>query len=158
MLLRLPLLVAAGLALIGGAPPAPTVVDDPNVAMVEPTDAAMAAAVERARAELPAFFARLAAPGPDEDSFSVKFGLPGREEFIWAGDLRREGGQWSGALNNVPLNPAYRQGQRVPIADADIIDWTYRRGSAMQGHHTTRVILASMPEDQAAGIRAALGW
>lgn len=130
----------------------------PDVVDVQAGDPVMAAAVARARAELPDFYRHLANPGADERNFAVKFDLDGTGEMIWAGALRRENGRLSGALGNRPLNPAYRLGQRVDIPESAIIDWGYVRGTRTQGHHTTRVILDRMPPEQAAEYRAALGW
>ncbi|MGQ0588695.1 MAG: DUF2314 domain-containing protein [Sphingosinicella sp.] len=130
----------------------------PDVMDVHESDPAMAAAVARARAELPQFYRRLGSPAPDEHRFAVKFNLAGSGEMIWAGELRRENGRLSGALSNAPIHADYRQGQRVDIAESAIIDWGYVRGARMEGNHTTRVIIDRMPPEQAAEYRAALGW
>jgi uncharacterized protein YegJ (DUF2314 family) len=130
----------------------------PDVVGVPEGDPEMAAAVARARAELPDFYRRLANPGPDERDFAVKFNLGGTGEMIWAGSLQRENGRLSGALSNVPIHPDYRQGQRLDISESAIIDWGFVRGARMEGNHTTRVIIDRMPPEQAAEYRAALGW
>ena len=130
----------------------------PDVMDVREGDPAMAAAVARARAELPEFYRRLARPGADERNFAVKFDLAGTGEMIWAGSLQRENGRLSGTLSNVPIHPDYRQGQRLDIPESAIIDWGFVRGARMEGNHTTRVIIDRMPPDQAAEYRAALGW
>jgi uncharacterized protein YegJ (DUF2314 family) len=131
-----------------------------NIVLVPDNDAAMAAAVAKARSELPGFFERLANPGAGERSFSVKFNLApkGDAEFIWATDLRREGATLTGDIAGEPLTPGYELGQRVTIPDADIIDWAHFRGGVAVGHATTRVILDGMAAEQALPIRQALGW
>ena len=133
---------------------------DDNVVFVRSGDAAMAAAVKAARAGLPAFFDKLAKPGADEGRFSVKFNLApkGDAEFIWASDLRRENGKLTGALAGQPLTKGFEAGQRVTIAEADIIDWAYFHGPVAQGHVTTKVILDQIGPEQATPVRRALGW
>jgi len=130
----------------------------PDIVSVSTDDAEMNAAAARARSELPDFFRRLAAPGPDESNFSVKFNLAGSGEMIWAGNLRRDEGRLTGTLSNVPEIAGYSYGQRVDIPEAAIVDWAYARDGRMMGHHTTRILLDRMPDDQAAQYRAALGW
>ena len=135
--------------------------DRPDVAMYDATDAAMEAAKARGRSTLPEFFRHLESPAADEQDFSVKFNLtPDADaEFIWANDLRLgSDGTLTGALANHPIDGRYKLGQRVSIARAEIIDWSYFKGSVAQGHHTTRVMLDQAPPDQAAEIRASLGW
>jgi uncharacterized protein YegJ (DUF2314 family) len=64
----------------------------------------------------------------------------------------------TGVLINQPERGPHRIGQRVPIPEADIIDWTYRKGRVMQGGLTNRVTLAHLPPDEAASLRNYLGW
>ena len=120
----------------------------------------MNAAKARAIASLPEFYARLARPAADETEFMIKFDiLPGEDaEFVWAADLDRSASPMTGVLLNQPEQTAHRIGQRVPIAEADIIDWTYRKGRVMQGGFTNRVLLERMPPDEAAAFRNYLGW
>lgn len=135
--------------------------DQANVAFVEDDDPKMEAAKAKGRATLPGFFERMAAPSADEEGFSVKFNLtPDADaEFIWAGDLKLDArGELTGALSNHPIDERFKLGQRVPIARSDIIDWTYFKNGVAQGHHTTRVILEQVTPEEAAEIRAALGW
>jgi uncharacterized protein YegJ (DUF2314 family) len=61
-------------------------------------------------------------------------------------------------LVNKPEATDHRIGQRVPIAEADIIDWMYRKGGKMQGGYTNRVLLERMPAEDAASFREYLGW
>jgi uncharacterized protein YegJ (DUF2314 family) len=147
------------LSLLAAAAP---VQEDRRSAIVDVAadDAEMEAAKRKGRATLPEFYRHLAAPGPDESMFSVKYDLlPGEEaEFIWAKVTARDGATLKGTLSNVPLAPGYRLGQAVTIREADIIDWQYRKGGVVQGHHTTRVLIDRMPAAEAAEYRAALGW
>jgi uncharacterized protein YegJ (DUF2314 family) len=135
---------------------------EPGLVYVDAGDPKMEAAKRQGRSTLPTFFAHLASPGADEGDFALKFNLtPDRSgaEFIWAGELRVDrAGKITGVLNNVPIDTRFTQGQRVTIDRALIVDWGYRKGVVYQGNYTTRELLNRMSPDEAAQIRAALGW
>ena len=130
------------------------------VYQVRSEDAAMNGAKARAVAALPQFYARLARPAPDETEFVIKFDIvPGDEaEFVWAAELDRRAVPMTGVLINQPVQTRHRMGQRVPIPEAAIIDWMYRKGRVMQGGFTNRVLLEHMPADEARSLRDYLGW
>jgi uncharacterized protein YegJ (DUF2314 family) len=90
----------------------------------------------------------------------VKFDIvPGDDaEYVWAVELDRSRVPMTGILLNQPDLFEAREGDRVAIAEADIIDWGYRRNGVMQGSFTTRVLIDRMPPDAAAQLRAELGW
>jgi uncharacterized protein YegJ (DUF2314 family) len=131
-----------------------------NILAVRGDDPEMNAAIARSRAELAAFYARMANPGAGETRFLVKFDIvPGSEaEFVWAGDLDRSTSPMTGILLNQPALTQHRVGQRVPITEDAVIDWTYRRGSVTQGGYTQRVVIGRLPPDEAARVRAYMGW
>ena len=145
-----------------GANVEPTIVEPRpyTIIYVPPEDAEMNRAIEAATSTLPQFYARLASPQRGDDEFMIKFDiLPGDDtEFVWATDLDRSRLPMTGRLLNRPEHTDHRIGQRVTIAEADIIDWTYRRGRVMQGGYTNRVLLERMPPDEAETMRAYLGW
>jgi uncharacterized protein YegJ (DUF2314 family) len=121
----------------------------------------IAAAITKARAELPGFFARTAAPGPGESYFLIKYDLIPEEgrEFIWAEVVRREGSTTVAKLVNNPRDPRFRRGQEVRVPDAEVIDWSYAQdGKTVIGAYTTRALLATMTPQEAARTRAAHGW
>jgi len=124
------------------------------------SDPVMNAAKRRGIETLPSFYARLASPGPDEDNFMVKFDiLPGEPvEYVWAGQLDRSTRPMTGVLTNQPRQGPHRMGERVPIREADIIDWIYRRGRVFQGGFTERVVIDRMPPEEARRQRESLGW
>jgi uncharacterized protein YegJ (DUF2314 family) len=160
--MRIRLLALVTLALLQPAAPALAQNDGggSNLAWIAGNDPDMAAAVRQARQGLPGFFAKMAKPTVDEHDFALKFNLApkGDAEFIWADQLRLEGGMLTGVLTDDPLTAGYKIGQRVPILDADIIDWTYFKGRVAQGHVTTKVLLKQMPRNDANGVRDYLGW
>jgi uncharacterized protein YegJ (DUF2314 family) len=135
---------------------------EPGLVYVDAGDPKMEAAKRQGRSTLPTFFAHLASPGADEGDFALKFNLtPDRSgaEFIWAGELQiGRAGEITGVLNNVPIDTRFTQGQRVTIDRALIVDWGYRKGPVYQGNYTTRELLNRMSPEEAAQIRAALGW
>jgi uncharacterized protein YegJ (DUF2314 family) len=124
-------------------------------------NAEIAAAITRARAELPGFFTRTAAPGPGESYFLIKYDLIPEEgrEFIWAEVVRREAGATVAKLVNNPRDPRFRRSQEVRVPDAEVIDWSYAKdGKTVIGAYTTRALLATMSPQDAARTRAAHGW
>jgi uncharacterized protein YegJ (DUF2314 family) len=154
----------AALLAVGTAGPAfaQPAQNEPGLVYVDAGDPKMEAAKQQGRSTLPTFFAHLASPAADEGDFALKFNLtPDRSgaEFIWAGELQIDrAGKLTGILNNVPVDTRFKQGQRVTIDRSLIIDWGYRKGAVYQGNYTTRALLERMPPDEAAEIRAALGW
>ncbi|HYI47759.1 MAG TPA: DUF2314 domain-containing protein [Allosphingosinicella sp.] len=159
-----PFMLAAGLLLAGAAGAAAQVPagqgGDSSIIDISAADAEMNAAIAGARRELPAFYARMARPGPDEHRFAVKFDiLPGDgAEYVWARDLDRSTVPMTGVLMNQPEATSEQIGQRVPIPETEIIDWGYVRGQVAQGYHTQRVLLGHMPPEEAAALRRRMGW
>ncbi len=125
-------------------------------------DAEMVAAQAAARRTLDRFFELLADPPAGADRFMVKYDLNegrGTAEFIWVEGLTLlPNGQLVGTLANHPINRAYTYGQRVVVPQDYIVDWSYVGGGVAQGNYTTRVQLERLPPDQAARVRASLGW
>jgi len=131
-----------------------------TVYQVSADDAEMEAAKRQALAGLPDFYRRLADPAADETEFMVKFDiLPGEDnEYVWAEGLDRSSTPMTGILLNQPEETEHVLGQRVPIPEGDIIDWSYRKGRVVQGGFTSRALLRHMPPDEAAAMRNQLGW
>jgi uncharacterized protein YegJ (DUF2314 family) len=151
-------LAAAGL-ILAAAPAA--VAQAPADAPVDlaAQDKAFNDAVFAARASLPVFWGRLAEnPGvPDDYSLKVVFRNPrGQVEDLWLSDIKRQDGHIFGRLNYDPEHlPNMHRMQVVPIAEGDIIDWTFKEGRKRYGHFTTRV-LAKIHPDEAARTMATL--
>jgi uncharacterized protein YegJ (DUF2314 family) len=150
----------ASLLLAAAASPLLAAEPKDRIYQVEAADPEMNAAKAKAVAGLATFYRALAAPAPDEGEFMVKFDIvPGPEaEFVWANRIERSSRPMTGILLNQPENSSAKPGDRVPIAESDIVDWTYRKGKVMQGGFTNRVLLGRMPADEAAAYRAYLGW
>jgi uncharacterized protein YegJ (DUF2314 family) len=151
--------LAGGAGAAGQKPEAPRG-EQERIVDVEANDAAMNAAKARAIAELPDFYRHLAHPGQGEDRFMIKFDIqPGDGvEYVWATDLDRSTTPMTGTLLSHPERTTDQAGDRVAIAEADIIDWLYIRNGVAQGAYTQRVLLDRMPPGEAAEVRANMGW
>jgi uncharacterized protein YegJ (DUF2314 family) len=119
----------------------------------------MKAAIAKARATLPAFWASYEAPKPSETdhSLKVRFSTPRNTgEHIWIADVKRlTNGSYSGRLANRPQNlPGKREGDLVEFKDSDISDWTFTRNGKIVGGETIKLLLKTMPKADAEALRA----
>src|SRR5262245_51354553 len=124
-------------------------------------DPEMAAAIAKARATLPAFWASYEAPKAAEagHSLKVRFSVPGRRsggEHIWMAEVKKlPSGGYSGRFANQPRDlPGKRAGDLVQFAEADISDWMFMRGGKIVGGETIRPMLRHMPKADADALRA----
>jgi uncharacterized protein YegJ (DUF2314 family) len=125
---------------------------------VSERDPDMNAAIAEARRTLPEFLAVVAKPPPGVRDISFKYPLEGWEH-IWVTNVQHRGDKLTGQLDNEPVAEGYRLGQQVEVPLSQVSDWSYRGADGvMRGHRTTRVILGKLPADEAAQIRAWMGW
>ena len=115
---------------------------------VEDDDPKMLAAINKARATTPEFIAALKNPKPGQSGFGVK--IPVKDgtqvEHMWMSPVRIVDGQFSGAINNEPLNvKTVKLGDEVKIAPNEISDWMYVEGGKLIGGYTIRMIRDNMP-------------
>lgn len=148
--------VALALSLTLSAPPALA----ENVVIVA-DDPAMAAAIETARRHLPRVFgAAMDADGKAHPALTLKvaFQVEDGAEIIWVANVARAGKRFTAILANEPVYLAdLAAGDAVTFDDAMIADWGLAGDAGrLFGHLTTRVLLETMPEDQAAPVRALL--
>jgi uncharacterized protein YegJ (DUF2314 family) len=163
IMLALALLLSgsAGGAAAGQTPRPPAAEQErERVVNVQPDDAEMNAAKLRAISELPDFYRHLANPGRGERGFMIKFDIvPGDGvEYVWASDIDRSTTPITATLVSHPELTRDQAGDRVRIANADIIDWIYFRDGIAQGAYTQRVLLNHMSSAEAAELRANMGW
>ncbi|MDN5003736.1 YegJ family protein [Bradyrhizobium sp. GCM10027634] len=129
-----------------------------RVISVSDTDAEMNAAIARARATLPVFWASYAAPkaSETEHSLKVRFQTGGNDEYIWVGDVQRlPGGDYAARLADTPRNlPGKQFGDLTTFKDADISDWMFMRNGKIVGGETIKPLLKSMPKADADALRA----
>jgi uncharacterized protein YegJ (DUF2314 family) len=123
-------------------------------------DAAMDAAIAKARASIATFWASLEKPKPEERGFSLKVKMPtadGNFEHIWVREITRKGDEITAQLANDPQNlPKLRSGSPIAFKESDVSDWLFMRNGKMVGNETMRPLLADMPPDIAAKYRAML--
>jgi uncharacterized protein YegJ (DUF2314 family) len=119
----------------------------------------MNAAIAKARATLPAFWASYDARKPSETGHSLKarFPKPGSgNEHIWMADVKKIGdGRYSGKFANVPRDlPGKKAGDVAEFKEADISDWMFMRNDKIVGGETIKPLLKSMPKADADALRA----
>jgi uncharacterized protein YegJ (DUF2314 family) len=142
------------------APPNPVlaqgIIDVPN------SDQAMAAAIEKARATLPAFWTALKEKRPGDERFAVKIRYPTTRsksdgEHIWANEVEQTGDTVNATINNEPRAIAnLKIGQRVTVPVDQLTDWMFFRDGKMHGAQTVRVLLPMMQKPDADRLRAIL--
>jgi uncharacterized protein YegJ (DUF2314 family) len=133
--------------------------DRSPVVNVPSEDLRMNAAIARARGTLPTFWASFDAPKPSEEGHSLKVRFPthgNNAEHIWMADVKKLGnGTYSGRFANRPRDlPGRHEGDLVQFSEADITDWMFMRNGKIVGGETIRLLLKSLPKDDAAALRA----
>jgi uncharacterized protein YegJ (DUF2314 family) len=91
----------------------------------------------------------------------IKYDLlpePGKTENIWVDVISWSPGAIIGRLANVPLDSRFKFGEKVNVADAEIVDWGYYHDDVMQGNFTTRILLPRYTAEEATAIRRAFNW
>ena len=126
---------------------------------VRNTDPEMIAAIGRARATLPAFWASYDAPKPTESGHSLKVRFPthaNNGEHIWIAEVKKTAnGRYSGVFANTPRDlPGRKAGDPVEFTDADISDWMFMRNDKIVGGETIKPMLKRMPKADADALRA----
>ena len=132
--------------------------DDPPIVRVRAADAAMNAAIAHARETLTMFWASCDAPKPTEigHALKVRFDVGAEVEHIWVSDVKKlSDGNYSGRFSNEPNNlPGKNIGDQAEFEQADISDWMFMRNEKIVGGVTIKLLLKSMPEEEADAMRA----
>ena len=132
--------------------------DDLLVVNVRAADAEMNAAIAHARDTLPTFWASYDAPKPTESGhcLKVRFTGDGYVEHIWMADLEKlPDGNYTGRFSNGPTNlPGKDIGDQAEFEHADISDWMFMRNEKIVGGETIKLLLKSMPKEDADAMRA----
>ena len=133
--------------------------EDLPIVKVTTADVDMNAAIARARDTLPTFWASYDAPKPSETGhgLKVRFAVgPHRFEHIWMSDVEKlPDGNFSGRCANQPSDlPGKNEGDQVEFKQADITDWLFIRNEKIVGGETIKLLLKSMPKEQADAMRA----
>jgi uncharacterized protein YegJ (DUF2314 family) len=135
--------------------------DHSPIVDVPTSDPVMAAAIVKARATLPEFWASYENPKDSESGHSLKVRFPtgGKNgEHIWMADVKKLGaGLYSGRFANAPRDlPGRREGDLVEFTEASISDWMFLRNGKIVGGETIRPMLKSLPKRDADALRARL--
>src|ERR1700753_4167916 len=154
--LRLKLIVLTALALVVGlalaSPWVRAFVEDRSTVIHVPSDdAEMAAAIARARARLPTFWASWKKPKPSETGHALKVRFANETndgEHIWMRDVKKlPSGLYSGRFDDAPVYlPGKKEGDLAEFEEADISDWMFRRNDKIVGGETIRPLLKSLPK------------
>jgi uncharacterized protein YegJ (DUF2314 family) len=123
------------------------------------SQAQMDAGIARARKEVGAFLDVLAKD--DADSFAVKVPITDKNgtEHFWLVDIEYDKAKasFTGKIGNRPgIVRNVKSGQEWTVKRDEITDWNYTRGEKIHGGYTIDPLLASMPKDQAAAMKARL--
>ena len=132
--------------------------DDPPVVNVRAADAEMNAAIAHARDTLPTFWGSYDAPKPTESGhcLKVRFAGDGYVEHIWMADVEKlPDGNYSGRFANEPNHLLGKNvGDQVKFKQTDISDWMFMRNEKVVGGETIKVLMKSMPKEEADVMRA----
>jgi uncharacterized protein YegJ (DUF2314 family) len=153
------LVTVAVVAVLGTSSPNARAEDHSPVIDVPSADAEMAAAIAKARATLPTFWASFEAPKPTETGHSLKVRFPTSPrngEHIWMLDVKRlPNGLYSGRFGNAPRDlRGKREGDLAQFREADISDWMFVRNGKIVGCETMKPLLKSLPKADADAFRA----
>jgi len=113
------------------------------VISVEDDDAAMNAAMQKARSTIDTFITALRNPKPSQTFFSLKtpFSDGDKCEHMWLIGVTYDGQKFHGVVNNVPDEVrTVRLGQKVTIAPSEVSDWMIIQDGKLVGGYTVRVL------------------
>jgi uncharacterized protein YegJ (DUF2314 family) len=136
-------------------------VDPDTITWVKDDNVEMNEARLKARQTFPDFMKTFREKHKSDSNFSVKFDLTmgkGNAEWIWAEFIQIKGNTILAKLENKPLLPQYRLGQKVRFDKKYLGDWGYARDGIFQGNFTTRVQLKLMDPAAAESLKNAMGW
>jgi uncharacterized protein YegJ (DUF2314 family) len=78
---------------------------------------------------------------------------------MWLQEPRATGDKFEGILANDPAYLAgYRRGDRVSVARAQIVDWSYIENGALVGGYTLRVMFKRTPPAEREALQRELGY
>lgn len=119
-----------------------------NYQDVRDDDAAMNAAIAKAKSTSADFVAAFHAQKPDAREFSVKKPYPtpsGSQEHMWIDVTDETGGVLKGIVaNEAEETRAVTNGQKVTLNISEISDWKYIDGKKLVGGYTIRYFLERM--------------
>lgn len=120
-------------------------------------DAAMDAAIAKARGSVEEFLTVLEARSAE--SYSVKAPIHEGEktEHFWIVDVTYQDGTFSGTIGNEPgIVSTVKFGQKWELKKEEISDWMYIKDDRIYGGYTIDPLIDSMPKDEADALRKQL--
>jgi len=121
------------------------------VTHVKDDDPKMLAAMEKARSTLDEFLAALNSPKTSQSGFAVKMPIRDQKhvEHMWISPVRYGDGQFTGVINNEPLDvKSVKLGDEWKVAKSEISDWMYVDSGKLVGGYTIRVLRDAMPANK----------
>jgi uncharacterized protein YegJ (DUF2314 family) len=118
-------------------------------------EAAMNAAIARARSEVDGFISTL--EKRDGSGFGVKAPVQdkGETEHFWLTGVTYRDGEFEGKIGNDPgVVTNVEFGQTIRIKKEEISDWMFMRDGKLHGNYTLRPLLDRLDPDEAARYRA----
>jgi len=143
------LLLAAALVTLAGCSRNSAPKEGDNYTAVQKSDAAMNAAIAKAKATIGEFVTAFHVQKPGTKDYFVKkpYATPGGgHEHMWI----EVTGEADGVLKGVIANEAedtreVKNGQRVTLKTSEISDWKYQDGNKLIGGYTIRYFVEKMP-------------
>ena len=120
---------------------------EPAVTFVDDDDPKMNAAMKKAGDTIGDFLKSLEKPTPKQTMFAVKIGVGegDNREYMWLTPVTFKEGQFSGKLNNEPVNPQkYKLGDTIVAPQGEVVDWMYAEDGVLVGGYTLRVLRDSL--------------
>ena len=120
-----------------------------NYTQVRSDDAAMNAAIEKAKSTVGEFVTAFHAQKPNSKDFFVKKPYPtpsGEHEHMWIEVLEEDKGVLKGRIaNEAEETRKVKLGQLVSLKLSEISDWKYQNGKKLVGGYTIRYFVEKMP-------------
>jgi uncharacterized protein YegJ (DUF2314 family) len=132
--------------------------DDKTISVSE-DDPEMNAAIAKARTNLNTFWQKRANPSQGEQGFSLKLALTdgGLVEHFWCVEIEGDASDSTCVISNDPQSVmTVKLGERIKVDNTKISDWMYLKDNKIVGGQTIRVLLKSLPADEAESLRAQL--
>jgi uncharacterized protein YegJ (DUF2314 family) len=133
-----------------------------NYTHVDSDDAAMNAAIAKAKATSADFIRAFHEQKPGTTNFSVKKPYPvpgGGQEHMWIDVLSENNGVIEGQIDNdAEETKAVKLGQKVSVKIEEISDWFYMDGKKLIGGYTIRYFIDKMSPKERETYLKQTGW
>lgn len=128
--------------------------NNPPIISVQDDDAAMNAAIQKARdTVLTEFAPALKSHHPKQIGHSIKVAIKDGDkvEHLWLTPVTFEGQKFTGKVNNEPKDvKGVKLGTKYSVAPEEISDWMYIDDGKLVGGFSVRVLRDKMPEKERA--------